>query len=317
MRRPVTVLFFCLFAAGAFLLVACSALTGQPSQAAATPALVTPVPVPATSAPTATPVPDPVIFLFGEEDRWFPTCCTDAAKSVYQTEIAGEWAQVAAYPGDKVLIAYGTGCGDIVNDAMNAGVPVILVTLPFDNVAGNVDIRMDLPVESGIIDAAIAFPPHDTPVRMFGLFSSKEGAAYGTWSEYTSAGKIFSKGVYEAVTSEKDLDAWLTEKLASYYPGMIDCIFAETAADALTAAEVLEREGRDDMEIFCAEYSDGLYGKMQAAPELVCGIASVDAESALSAAMEMAEGLLSGATGTEEERHIPACVLSNSVNDLS
>ena len=318
MRRYVYILVCCLLMTGAFFIPACSAVP-TPATSEEASVSVTLSPVPATPAPTATPVPDPVIYLYGEEDTWFPDCCYDAVRDTYKAETVVSFTQVDAYPGDKVLVVYGKepGKAGLVNDALSAGVPVIFVSLPFDSIAGNVNIRMDLPKVSDTIEAAIAFPPHDTPVRMFGLFSSMEGTAYSVWSEYTAAGKIFSKGVYEASTEEYDTDAWLTKKLSSYYPGMIDCIFAETAADALAAAEVLEREGRDDMEIFCAEYSDALYAKMLSAPEVVCGIASADAETALKAAMTTAEEILSGAANTETDRYIPACILSQSVNMIS
>lgn len=265
-----------------------------------------------TPAPTATPVPGPVIFVSGDGDAHFSELFEKSSQGAYPVIRDAAPQQMRDYAGEKVFLLYGENAGELLPNAEPDGIPTVLINTPLSSLAGTVTVTMMPPVPADTLDAAIAFPPHDTPVRMLGLFSSKEGAAYTTWSEYVSEGKIFVKGVYDASCDNGTAAEWLEKKLQSYYPGMIDCVFCETAADALAASELLLGAGRDDMEIFSAEYSDALYEAMRLSPGLICGIGAADAETAVSVALAAAEDILAG--GEPADACVGACVLSLSFN---
>lgn len=114
-----------------------------------------------------------------------------------------------------------------------------------------------------LLDAALNYPLHDTPVRMFGMFTDPASEAAALWAQYYDEGKIFPKATYMENESEQDAQTWLTEKLEKFYPGMLDCIYVENEALAMAAAEVMETLGRDDAEIFVCNGSEAVLKKMQ------------------------------------------------------
>ena len=102
------------------------------------------------------------------------------------------------------------------------------------------------------MEAALNYPPHDTPVRLILMFESDDTAGYAAYQKLADEGKIFPKEVYIASSTEgPGPDSWLTDKLQGYAEGMIDGVYAENAGLALGALDALEALGRTDMEVFC------------------------------------------------------------------
>ena len=266
--------------------------------------------------PTPTPEPEPVVFLYGTEDAFFPAVCENFLRDSVQTEYISTLAEAAAYPGKKVLIYY--SLTEAVNTDFYAeagNIQVISVTPDtVEETASNgvtaVSVRMESGAAEALLEFAIAYPPHDTPVRMLGIFSSKESAAYAAWESFVSAGKIFAKKEFDTASTDSTCALWMEARLKAYYPGMLDCLFTETAEDALTVAETLQNASRTDMEIFCGEYSEEVYALMLQYPELIAGILHTDTEQALETAARNALQSLAGEA--VPDTLIPATVLSKS-----
>ncbi|MDD4311569.1 MAG: hypothetical protein PHW41_03720, partial [Eubacteriales bacterium] len=120
------------------------------------------------------------------------------------------------------------------------------------------------------LDSALSYPPHLAPVRMIGLFSSPNSPAYLLWSDGKANGTIFAKQEFFGDTAEVSLADWLNETLPPYYPGMLDAIYAESGALAVSAAESLASLGRDDIEVFSASSDADAATKIS--PILVCAV---------------------------------------------
>jgi len=102
-----------------------------------------------------------------------------------------------------------------------------------------------------LMDEAYVYPLHDTPVRMIGLFTSAQSEAHTIWTKGCEEGKIFPKAVYiEEEQTELTDTEWLNEQLGGYFPGMLDCIYAENETIGMAAAKLMEDLGRDDAEVF-------------------------------------------------------------------
>ena len=122
------------------------------------------------------------------------------------------------------------------------------------------------------LDLAVAYPPHETPVRLIGLFISAQNRAYAVWSESVASGRVFSKAEFFLAeptpeetpkpaketplpTPVPSLEERMSALLSGFYPGMIDGVFAETGELAVAAADALAALGRDDIEVFSASTS--------------------------------------------------------------
>lgn len=117
-------------------------------------------------------------------------------------------------------------------------------------------------------DAALTYPPHDTPVRLILMFESKETESYALYQQLADQGKIFPKEVYIASEEDKPAGDWLTEKLDGYVEGMLDGVYAENTALALNALDALEALNRTDMEVFCPGVTAETVERMQNDPEV-------------------------------------------------
>jgi len=144
------------------------------------------------------------------------------------------------------------------------------------------------------LEAAIAYPPHDTPVRLLGMFASKTSPAYAAWNAAIAAGRVMDKGVFS--DTDADADTWMAERLNKYFPGMIDGIYAETAADAVIAANALIAAGRDDMEVFCAGSNGTLLTLMGTNPRVVVFAYGADEAAAGKVCLELAMQCIAGET---------------------
>ncbi len=111
------------------------------------------------------------------------------------------------------------------------------------------------------LDSALSYPPHLAPVRMIGLFTSQSSAAYLIWSDAKASGTVFAKQEFFLEASDVSLADWLSETLSLYYPGMLDAIYAESGALAVSAAESLASLGRDDIEVFFSRFGCGRHSK--------------------------------------------------------
>lgn len=151
----------------------------------------------------------------------------------------------------------------------NGGVVVVFDMTGGNHIPGAINLAYEAQgAQEKMLETALTYDLHDTPVRMFGMFTGQESEAYTLWAANYDAGKIFPKGVYLENESEEDAKTWLSEKLAGYYPGMLDAIYVENETLALAAAEVMESLGRDDAEIFVCNASEQWLGKMQQTPRL-------------------------------------------------
>ena len=100
-----------------------------------------------------------------------------------------------------------------------------------------------------LMEQAYIYPLHDTPVRMFGLFTSAQSEAYGVWAKGCEEGKIFPKAIYvDEEQPEFTAEEWVNEMLVDFFPGMLDCMYTEDETLGMAAAQVMETLGRDDAE---------------------------------------------------------------------
>ncbi len=117
-------------------------------------------------------------------------------------------------------------------------------------------------------EAALTYPPHDTPVRLILMFESAESPAYAAYQALYDEGKIFPKEVYIASETETGAGEWLTDVLNGYVEGMLDGVFAEDTALATGAYDALAALGRADMEVFCPGVTPDVVARMQQDPEV-------------------------------------------------
>ncbi len=144
------------------------------------------------------------------------------------------------------------------------------------------------------LNAALVYPPHDTPVRLMLMFKSVDSPAYTAYKSLYDQGKIFPKEIYIASENEKEAREWLTGQLDSYVEGMLDAVFAEDTALASNAYDALAALGRTDMEVFCPGVTAGVVTRMQQEPDVFAqGIGQNDALAGMlgvRAALQMLKG---------------------------
>lgn len=116
------------------------------------------------------------------------------------------------------------------------------------------------------MDAALTYPPHDTPVRLILMFESKDSKSYKEYQKLKNEGKIFAKEVYAG--SDEKPGAWLKSKLGRYVEGMLDAVYAENVSLAITALDTLEALKRDDMEVFCPGFTYETAARMAKNPSV-------------------------------------------------
>ena len=120
-----------------------------------------------------------------------------------------------------------------------------------------------------VFDAVLKYPPHDTPVRLFGLFTGASSSANARYNDLTKQGKVMQKKTWIADNQTADAaKQWVAERLQSYYPGMVDAVFAETDPLAIAALDALEAANRTDMEVFTVGVTDTVLGRMEKNPDV-------------------------------------------------
>ncbi len=261
-----------LFAATAILLslLLCACAGSFPMGFAQSPAptqLLTPSPSPTPEIPR-------VIAVFGAEDApAFLSGIQEAAEGtgIEILPVSGGQKTLASYKpdGDAAAIVYLSGKSEPLPQT---SIPVYVFSADGQNVSATFPhLTYD---ETGVaqiaLENALTYPPHLAPVRMIGLFSGEGSAAYVLWQEAAASGTIFEKEVFFADTSETPLAEWLSDTLPRYYPGMLDCVFAESGALAVAAADALASLGRDDIEVFSAGTDSEAAEKLS--PILLCAV---------------------------------------------
>ena len=294
----------------AAVLSGCSLLASAPPAAAT----AAPSPSPASSAspaPTPSPESTPCIAVFGAEASGaFQQGVSSAAETGKYPVVfeSGAVSELASYQpaGRCAAIAFLSGA----ETAPSASVPVFVFASEGQRVGADVPhlTYADAYAAETALSLALAYPPHETPVRLIGLFTSAESRAYTVWREAAESGRVFAKAEFfqiESIPEETPapkkyppsptpiptLEERLTELLSGYYPGMIDGIYAETGALAVAAAGVLAQLGRDDMEVFAA--STGANAASLLSPLLVACV-GLNAEEAGGLCYNAASALLDG-----------------------
>ncbi len=144
------------------------------------------------------------------------------------------------------------------------------------------------------LNAALVYPPHDTPVRLILMFESAESPAYAAYKALYDQGKIFPKKVYIASEEQMGAGEWMTATMESYVEGMLDAVFAENAELAQGAFDALAALQRTDMEVFCPGLTSGVAARMQQEPDVFAqGVGQDDAMAGMlsvRAALQMLKG---------------------------
>lgn len=166
----------------------------------------TPTPVP---TPTPSPTPVPVVAVSAPtEAKRFWAHIVPAQYLRCAVEDGAQGLAGLSFEGQAAAVLYWTG-GDGEAEAVEAllarGVPVV-VFAPEDAAvpAGAVCVRaLTGAAATDALEAAIAYPPHDTPVRLLALFETRESDARAAWQAGVEAGRVYVKGVYYVAEAEE------------------------------------------------------------------------------------------------------------------
>jgi hypothetical protein len=143
-------------------------------------------------------------------------------------------------------------------------------------------------------NAALVYPPHDAPVRLMLMFESADSGTHAAYQALYDQGMIFPKETYIAAEAEGGAGEWLTGKLDSYVEGMMDAVFAEDPALAVSAGDALATLTRTDMEVFCPGITPDIVSRMQSSPDVFAqGIGRNDALAGM-LCVRAALGMLKG-----------------------
>jgi len=254
-----------------------------------------------TPSPSPTPEIPRVIAVFGAEDAdAFLSGVEDAAKDtgIEILAVSGGLSALASYDpeGDAAAIVYLSGNSKALPQT---NFPVYVFSADGQAVSADLPhLTYDETAATKIaLENALTYPPHLSPVRMIGLFSGEGSAAYALWQAAATNGIIFEKGLFFADTSETPLADWLNDTILRYYPGALDCVFAESGALAVAAADVLAGLGRDDIEVFSAGTDAETAEKLS--PILLCAVGLNLADAGARCFAE-AEKLLSGGAAASD-----------------
>lgn len=249
MKKIVCALFACLFFLGA-----CTA---------APPVEQTPVPPPPppTPAPTPTPVPPCVLCITDDLTAPFFEGIESAAATLHTGWRLAffDWGSGANLPSLEETSYIGivamrtkeeTDLDALVQSASKHDLPLVVGDFVGDTPSSYKKLSyMSFPKDLApgfALDVALAYPPHDTPVRMLALCDEKNSPADDAYRAAIEAGKVFNRGI--CYTNEDDPAKFLNNMLTAYVPGLLDCIYVESFEAASIALEALE--ARTDMEVF-------------------------------------------------------------------
>jgi ABC-type sugar transport system substrate-binding protein len=238
---------------------------------------------PQEPAPTKTPEIIPAVALVsgaGDSRLFFEGLNAEAeGANVHVKEYPGDIsAAVSAAIVDKVdgMIALYPGEDfDLVESAANKGVSVVVYDTQKHDSDHVTVLSYDAKQAAEIaLTKALEWPPHETSVRLIGMFSNEESDAANLFSQGAQNGMIFPKETYYG--GQDQAADWFNERLEHYFPGMMDAVYAENAELALTAKSALKALGRDDMEVFCAQINWDVMDGMMNSEVLACAVGAND-----------------------------------------
>lgn len=279
----------------------CVGASGAPLSLFATPS---PSPVP---TPTPAPTPVPVIALFGAENA--PDYAAQVERAVAEAglefeSLANDEAALSHFSpeGAGSVIVYCSGALPEL-DTPPARYPVFVCSATRQTIPAGVSNLCydDDMAEAEALQLALDYPPHLAPVRMLGLFTQEDSTAAEIWNKAVDDGLILPRGAF--YPGEGDLAAevndWLTDALKKLYPGMLDCVYAETGALAVAAANAMLALSRSDAELFAATTDGGVCAYLEQHPALLAHAVGMDIEQAARISVESAVALLSSDTPIE------------------
>lgn len=258
----------------------------------------------ATPAPAATeePLPPLVAFAAPGADAAFRA----AIASLPGIELIDtEAALLKDLVGLKAaVVAVNTAAAaEAVAAAEEKGIAVVAYNpmgLPLPDAVIEVRYAASVPATAeAAMETAIAYPPHDTPVRLFGVFESADGEAAAAWKAAVEAGRVLDKGTYGLASSGSNLEGWFRERLREFYPGMIDAVFVETPAQAVQLAQLMLAAQRDDFEIFTIGTDAALMQLMAENPRLLPSNVQIDEAAAAEACAKALSQVLTGAAAQD------------------
>ena len=283
----------CLFLVGLLCLfgVACSSAPGTESEKTGEAVAQT---VQETPAPTEEPV-TPVIAVFAG-NRGFEEVSA-LLHQVRGAEIADGTEGIPEHTAAAFFYLDSQDAAPEIGNLTDQGIPVIVYNrigfeCPDDAVKIGYATVYGSDPES-VMDEAIAFPPHDTPVRMFGVFPDEESDAFKLFQDMISEGKVLRKGVYVGPT-DSSYTNWIERKLDSFLEGMVDCAYVETAEEAAVLANALIARNRDDFEIFTIESGEELAPLAEAYPRIFPHFMTFDDMRAMEEAAGAINSILAG-----------------------
>ncbi|MEN6339419.1 MAG: hypothetical protein ABFD03_04770 [Clostridiaceae bacterium] len=241
----------------AVLLSGCGVFPVSASEATEAAPSATPVSLAAATPVPAEPTPLPEIVVFGAEaSSSFQEGVTSAAGQ-------GQFAVTFVPDGVQALASYqpsASVCAIVYLDDAAQALPTVAFPVFVFAARGQTSTGDDpllvydqTGAAEETLELAIAYPPHETPVRLIGLFSSETSPAYAAWSAATASGRVFSKAEFFLDDlGMQSASIWFAEQLDAFYPGMIDAVYAETGELAIAAIHQLRGRTREDMEVFSA-----------------------------------------------------------------
>ena len=247
-----------------------------------------------TPAPTEEPV-TPVVAVFGGS-RGFEEVSALLGQ-IGDAEIADGSDGIPEHTAAAFFYLDSREAASDIGSLLENGIPVVVynragadcpeeaVTIGYETVYGS-------DYES-VMEEAIVYPPHDTPVRMFGVFPDEESDAFKLFQDMISEGKVLRKGVYVGPTDSAYTN-WIERKLDAFLEGMVDCAYVETAEEAAVLANALIERGRDDFEIFTIESGEELAPLAEAYPRIFPHFMTYDDDRAMEESVNTIRSILAG-----------------------
>lgn len=225
-----------------------------------------------TAEPTAVPTPEPMVFFEAEDEAF-----KEAFKEALPTAVEGA---AMGYAGQRIVVYQGRDIARI-KQLSGGGATVVFVGDGSIAQQGNIVIpSQPMPdLSKELLDELLKYPPHDTPVRLLGMFESDSSAIKLYWNQLVDEGKILTKGVHYSTDGSQSSQQWIEAMLNKYVDGMIDGVFCQSEQDARLFEAALSNANRQDrIEIFTPYWKGG--------SQFVCGYAALDlAEAARLAAV--------------------------------
>lgn len=269
----------------AILLALLCACSGGAKNAAQNPPSAEPA---ASAEPTATPEPTPpplhVAFVNMQSQSgalFFQGANAQAAKLGIATEAYVGNALTAPGMYDALVVYAGEGF-DFAKFVSELPEPIPVVVYDASRAASPTSALPDSGRFSYVYydgtralelmyEAALAYPPHDTPVRLLGLFETEDGRASELFDQLYMEGMVLPKDAYYiGAENEPDMSETIKGMLQFYceYEGLADGVIAESERLALEALSVLKPRAPHDFEIFCADVSEEIVRAMRENPEI-------------------------------------------------